>query len=137
MTTLTVRNKEALNSNEKVPVDDRYWAYQQSTIFRRIAPPALMGDYLDSWDTFVKEMQDSKKCDTILQQLIQVKNLCSYFRIPPSVFFYRMDEEIKESVRFFVGREEWSKMKKIFSKNFFKTLSAGMIARVQYWKNGN
>lgn len=134
MTTLTVGAKEALHSSNKIPPDRRYWMYKHSSIFPRIAPPALMGDYPGSWSTFIQEMQASEKCGVILQKLVDISNLCILLAIPPSVFFYMMDEEIRDSVKTFYGKEKWERVKNNFSEDFFKTLSAGMMARIQYWE---
>ena len=54
----TVEDEKALHSSESSS-DSRYWAYR-SSIFPRIAPPALMGDYRESWNTFIQEMQAVK-----------------------------------------------------------------------------
>lgn len=137
MTKRTVEDPKALHSSQKISQNNRYGAYRSSHVFPRIAPPALMGDYRGAWSTFILEMQLSQKCGEIILKLYDISNLCIFLAIPPSVFFYMMDEEIRVLVQTFYGQENWEKVKEKFSDDFFKTLSAGMMARIQYWETGS
>lgn len=136
MTTRTVEGEKALHSSQRVTPGGRSFAYRCSPVFPRIAPPALMGDYRGSWNTFIQEMLESKQCGTILENLVEIGNLCTFLAIPPSVFFYMMDEEIRVSVQTFYGNKQWEKVKDKFSDDFFETLSVGIMARIQYWETG-
>lgn len=134
MTKLTVEN--ALQSNQNVQPNLRYWMYRKNPTFMRIAPPTLMGDYDTSWQLFIHEMRVSEKCSAIREKLIEISNLCISLAVSPSVFFYMTNEEIKEWLEKIYGAKEWKKVEENFSEDFFNTLSAGIMARIQDWETG-